>query len=750
MSSKRTNHKNAIFFAGIFIAASCHGVANAQNATLSSNNDTLSTNGPNENDNVLLNADNVSRSEDDFTIVATGHVEARHQGKRLISDKLTYDQSTGIVKAYGNVTIIEKDGTTTYADEITVDDTLASGIVTNFAARLGDGSTVAAKVALRNQNGRNILSKTVYSACPVCAKHPKPTWQIRARTAVQNPKERTLSYNDVVFEVKGVPIIYIPYFRHGDPTAGRHSGLLMGTPGHSGRLGTTYRQPYLWVIDPSSELILAPQYNQYVNSILFADYKRNFFSGKVLLEGSLTKEKFFKKDGEKFGDKTWRGHLFGTGAFKINDTWNWGFGAENASDDLYLFRYGIAGHDDHRGPIFSTGSRLLNQVYIEGKKQDFYSRILGVHFQDLVSAQRRLNTPVVMPAIDIEKSWHFGPMAGNLNAKSSMLYLDRKDDGQKTARGSVALNWTGQKILNNGIIISPNIYARSDYYNYKNQRDNLGVNIGNNSLSRANASASLDMRWPLAKFNDKATFTIEPRVNIATATIDKKQSRITLEDAIGLENDSQSYFMANHSSIYDYWDGGSKITIGANFGIATKKDVSANLFIAKQYRSDTNPYLDRISNFDSKKGDWAIQTNLKIKSNLNIAGDVRLDDKGKLVRTSVSASASYGPAQFNARYQKLASGLGVSHLPNDEITYGGSYQITKNIKLFADDWYDLNAKRHWYTRAGIDLTDDCTTLRLFYQETNTTNRFVEPSKSFKVQIAFKSLGVLDDSPFKPY
>ena len=93
---------------------------------------------------------------------------------------------------------------------------------------------------------------------------------------------------------------------------------------------------------------------------------------------------------------------------------------------------------------------------------------------------------------------------------------------------------------------------------------------------------------------------------------------------------------------------------------------------------------------------------------------------------------------------------GVSHLPNDEITYGGSYQITKNIKLFADDWYDLNAKRHWYTRAGIDLTDDCTTLRLFYQETNTTNRFVEPSKSFKVQIAFKSLGVLDDSPFKPY
>ena len=92
-----------------------------------------------------------------------------------------------------------------------------------------------------------------------------------------------------------------------------------------------------------------------------------------------------------------------------------------------------------------------------------------------------------MPAIDIEKSWHFGPMAGNLNAKSSMLYLDRKDDGQKTARGSVALNWTGQKILNNGIIISPNIYARSDYYNYKNQRDNLGVNIGNNSLGRANA-----------------------------------------------------------------------------------------------------------------------------------------------------------------------------------------------------------------------------------------------------------------------
>ena len=35
-----------------------------------------------------------------------------------------------------------------------------------------------------------------------------------------------MSYRDAVLEVAGVPVLYLPFFAHPDPSSGRRSGLL--------------------------------------------------------------------------------------------------------------------------------------------------------------------------------------------------------------------------------------------------------------------------------------------------------------------------------------------------------------------------------------------------------------------------------------------------------------------------------------------------------------------------------------------
>ena len=96
-----------------------------------------------------------------------------------------------------------------------------------------------------------------------------------------------------------------------------------------------------------------------VNPLVKVDYRKRFFSGFIDLESSFTYEQDFNSDGDKFGDQTWRSHLYGTGRFKIDNDWQWGFGVERQSDDLYDQRYDIDGEDDLRGLVGSQPRQLL-------------------------------------------------------------------------------------------------------------------------------------------------------------------------------------------------------------------------------------------------------------------------------------------------------------------------------------------------------------------------------------------------------
>lgn len=699
-------------------------------------------------DIVQLIADEIFQGEVDGQIIAQGNVEALHSGRKLKSSKLIYDRTTGIVTAYGDVAIIETDGTITFAQELTVDDRLATGIVSNLATKTTDGGTLAAKTALRQKNSRNLLSKVVYSACPVCKEKPTPTWAIRARKATQDLKAKTISYNDVVFEVAGIPVFYAPYFKHGDPSQGRQSGFLQAKPGNNSRLGYNWEQPYLQIIDKYSDIIIAPQINEYVNPVLHAKYRRNFYSGKLQLEGSFTKEQYFRKDRDLFGESDWRSHIFGNGNFKLNNVWNWGFGVESASDEFYLYRYGVYGQNIARGPIRSTGSRLISQLYLEGKGDNFFARILAVKFQDLVSPQRRAITPKVSPAIELSKTWDIGPLNGKLNLNSSGVYLDRKDEFQDTARIGAALSWNGRLALKNGILIEPTIFARSSYFKYDNQLNANNINIGNNSFTNNDAAIAIDMRLPMAKYDKNLTYFFEPRINLTSATKTKRNNYVSLEESYGVENNHTSYFNINSNSLYDMWDGGSRITFGLNLGASTKAQQSVNVFVGKQIRSEANPFMDRLSNFDQEKGDWVTQFDIKMNQKFSLSGNARFDDNGKLMRTEFSTNLSIWKLNLNANYNEIPLAVGGQEKASRELITQASFKVSKNINLFFDNWHDYRSKIDLRTRYGVNFGDDCTDIRVFFEQEKYGSRFITPSKGFKVQIAFKTLGAIDDDPFQ--
>lgn len=717
-------------------------------------------------ESTLLEADSIERGESDDVVIASGNVTSRSQGRIIRADRIVYNQRTGIINAIGNVVVVNPDGSSSFAEQLTLDDELATGVAANFTSRLATGAVLASTAAVRREGVGNLLSNVIYTACKICKDgKTKPTWIVRARRANQNEENQTINYNDVVFEVKGVPVLYVPYFQHPDPSVGRKSGFLQPTPGQTSRYGYFWEQPYLYVIDASSDITITPLISQYVNPLIQGRYRRSFFSGMLDVEGSVTRERFFRKRGEKLGDIDWRSHLFARARFDINETWDWGFGAETASDDLYLFRYRIASDGQARGLIRPQTSRLMSEVFVQGQSENWYVRSLAANFQDLLGTPgdpngRRKNVPKVAPLIDINYRLNFGPMNGRLDLIGSTVALNRTEDRLDSLRASVGANWRGSVIVSKGLVIEPSALVRTDYFNYSAQRRGpaglIATPLGADSFARTVGLVSLQASWPLQRFGNRFNATLEPKINLTYASDAASQDRIRVEDTTGFELDATSILRTSGAAGYDQWEAGGRVSVGISAGIDLVQSQSASeagparatAFLGRRFRVDPDRNFSRASNLDRQNSDWVGEVDVTYRDRLQIAARLRYDDEArKLVRSEVSARLKFWRTDTEVRYHNFErSAAGVAR-ENEEVVGIARFRINKNFRLFTSLVRNITDEANINLAYGVIYGDDCTDFRLFYEELGTRNRFLEPSRAIRFQIAFRTLGVLSDAPF---
>src|SRR6202034_902967 len=112
---------------------------------------------------------------------------------------------------------------------------MKDGIISNMRAQLAENGRLAANGARRIDARVNELSRAIYSTCNVCKEHPDqaPLWDLRARSAVQDLDNKRIEYRDAVVDIYGVPVMYMPYFTHPDPSEKRASGFLVPSLGTS-------------------------------------------------------------------------------------------------------------------------------------------------------------------------------------------------------------------------------------------------------------------------------------------------------------------------------------------------------------------------------------------------------------------------------------------------------------------------------------------------------------------------------------
>lgn len=699
--------------------------------------------GASEGTRVTLTADNVYVVEDENLVIAEGNVKAEHEGRVMTADRLTYNRQTARVRAEGNVTILEPDGTQRFAEEIETDGDLANGYAVGFSMRTPDGATAAADLARRENETRNTLERLVYTSCEICEGETTPTWAIRARKAVFDEEDGMYSYRDAVVEIAGIPVIYLPWFAHPDPQAERRSGFLFPTVGSSSKTGILYQQPYYWAISPYQDLTIAPRYNSQVNPLLELDYRKRFWSGQVNFNVSATNERDFDSDGEKFGDKEWRGHLFGDGRFQINDHWQWGFGVEKMTDDLYTKRYDIDGENERRGLYINQPRTLLSQIYTQGQTANWYADAALLTFDSLrFDGSREDAIADALPLSQAETTFDFGTY-GFGRVAASTAFLSR-EEGTDSFRTSIAGDWSAQRILPGGLLAEPFAEARFDRYDLKD----YPASGEDNTVERGVGTAGLEVSYPLFRPGRSVDLMIEPIVMGAISTSGPNDAAIPIEDGAFFEFDETSLFEGSAQTGYDIYEGDAKVAAGISAVARWKSGVQISGLAGRRWRERADPTFDAPSNLDGTSSDWVGGMSVDFGLPLNFKTKVRLDDEDlKLNRIDTSVALDLDRVQATALYYQIAENVSQSGERQEGIVLQSSVSVTDNYFLSYGLQRDIQSDRDILHSVGVGFQDDCSVFELIFQRSEAIDRTLGPSDSILFRFSLKSIGNLGTQDF---
>ncbi len=694
----------------LLVALACiwHGPAPAQ-----------SLDRPDPDTPVTLVADEVIYDPVTETVTASGSVEVYYGDRTLTADRIIYNDQTGRIIADGDIVLRDPSGTTVFADTADLDADLKDGLVTGARSVLNETTRLAAVEAQRVNERYNTLSKVVYSPCEVCPELEVPLWRIRARRVIHDEVEKIIHYENATFDVFGVPIAWLPYFRHPDPTVDRASGFLAPSFSASGNYGQGLRVPYFWVIDDHSDLTLTPFLLTEEPPIFELEYRRLFEQGGVRIGGSIGYSDF---DGEE----GLRGHVDAEGRYNLGNDITTGFNINFASDDDYLNFFDISSED-----------RLSSDIFVRRYRQDGYFDVSGLYFQSLRDNEAAGDIPLGVPVFDARQEFDDPFLGGEFGAFSSGQILLR-NNGDDTARLSVGADWERTDTLPIGLEVTTFAEIRADVFSAlesDGNEDELRVRLA--------PLLGVEGRYPLIWEQDSETaHIIEPVIQAIMAPYGGNDANeIIFEDSLVQEFDETNVIDRNHFSGLDNVEEGPRINLLLRYDLLNEGGFNFDASIGRVYRfRDVNAFSAGSGLVDTES-DYVAAWNASYAPYFNVSHRMRLADDGSITRNEALGSISVDPVSLSANYIFIEADPLIG-APDDreEVNAGIRLKIDDNWRTAASMRRDLQLSEFVRVGGSITYSNECCEIEGFIQRRFTETDGVEASTSGGVRVKLITLG----------
>lgn len=756
---------------------------------------------------VYVEADGVAREGD--RVEATGQAPGdrayvRFDGNVLRARRIAYDLATRRAEAEGQAELDAADGTKVFARYLEVQEDGRTGLAIDLATRLEDGSSLMAATAVRRSETLNELNYALFTPCPICDEDgPKePTISIQAQRVVQDEALRAILYRNAVFKVKGVPVLYLPFFAHPDPTVERASGFLIPDVRFDQERGLSWEQPYLLVVSPSEDWLFSPQFNTEVEPLLNLQWRRRFADGTVVVRGGYTyAQNFGDFDANDDGiddapqplGREHRSYVLAGGAFDPAGPWRWGFTVERTSDKTLFDRYDVDDPYQDNGLYHGDERRLITQAYAERQTERSYLSFAAFDIQSLrvktfVESAPGLNVfesdadlPVVAPIVEARWEPDRPVFGGRLRLTGSAAALHRDayvgtpvlrpavlalgpgtDAGVDSRRVTGRVEWRRTLTSAAGVRWEPFVDGRFDVYSIA---DLPAPGLEETAtVTRGRATIGLDVSWPLIRRLSGGTdLILEPMGQVSAATDPDLDPRVPNEDSQVLDLDETSLFRVDRFPGLDLYEGGLRVTAGTRATLRWDAGREVSLFIGRSWRSDAEPGFLTVSpdsvlvgplrEYDGtgladEASDWIVQGTFEPHDGLRGWGRAAIDDDGEVRRAELAVEGRWGERNAGSLIYAVDRSDPVQEL-SDELTLNRNYEFAEvwGQQFVAGDWgvvgsgvYDLERDLFVRSEVGLLFDDDCLRFEIGWRRDNTRVRPSGPSEGAYVRLTLATFG----------
>jgi LPS-assembly protein len=669
-----------------------------------------------------LQAASVSYATSPTRVVAEGAVRISSTEGVVQADRLTYLPDTDQLTASGNVVLTEPTGNTLLLDELTLADRLKTGTLQQLRLRVPQLGQVATARSGLISGSTYTMNQITYSPCKTCEGEAKP-WQMRADTMTFDQTEGEVTYRNATMDVYGMPVLYLPWFRHPLGPRKAKSGVLMPQIGRSTTLG--------------EQITLAGYINSPLENADYTIRSRSMSERGTQLQLER-RQRLAQLDSEvkvsylnDTGTSKVRSHVQGEAEYVVQPGRRVGLTGEMASDDTYLTQF-----------FNRTDPYLTSTAYAEDASENpaggHYLGASMTRFQDLVTTRDPANTAQVMPHLQYAQTWQLdqvdndflNALGGQTNLSADVLSLSRAS-GIRSRRIVTEGTYTKPWLLSDGSKLTLNTQLRADLYNVDGQSTGSGTN---GTVSRWLPEVS--GKWEKPFISPGGEHTITPMVLTAFSPRGGNlNNRVPNEDSVAYELDTTNLFETNRFAGLDRVETGPRLIYGIDNRWGTADLTKWRVFVGQSLRRFDDSSLpvdggaatnvsDYVGQLEANPVDWfGLNSNFRLDNATFIAR--RLDNSLRLGRTDeahIIATHSYldnGPANLATE----------AELP-----------LTDTVTALGRTRHDLQNDRLLLGEVGMRWMRDCYEVELTARRRGFQVGDVQPSTDYLLNLKLLTFG----------
>ena len=263
-----------------------------------------------------------------------------------------------------------------------------------------------------------------------------------------------------------------------------------------------------------------------------------------------------------------------------------------------------------------------------------------------------------------------------------------------------------------------------------------------------------DMRWPFIGRFLGGTQQIVPRIQLVAGP---RVRNLTLpnEDSRAVDLEDSNLFSLNRFSGYDRWEGGNRVTYGAEYSF-DRRQVQVRAVIGQSYRLTDEPtILPSGTGLSERFSDYVGRVTVKYGSFVELTERFRLDkDSLHIRRNEIDATIGSRTTYLLLGYLRLNRNVDLSIedlRDREEVRAGGRVQLARYWSLYGSTVIDLTSRSEDPTslsdgfqpiraRVGVVYENECISLGLTWLRDYNPIGDARRGSTVSLRLALKNLG----------